>query len=112
MSVVGISDLVVSSDTSTVHIASCLSVPVVGLYGPNTPVLYGPWSKNSIYFYKRLNCSPCITNYNAKINKCRNPEGQGACMKRITVDEVFAGIKENYLEKGSVFEIKKGYGKC
>lgn len=90
------SNLLVSADTAPVHIASSLSIPVVGLYGPNTPLLYGPWSGKSISFYKKLTCSPCITNYNAKLNKCRHPDGQGACMRQISVDEVFLGIKENY----------------
>ena len=35
-------DLVASNDTGPVHLASALGVPVLGLYGPNTPRLYGP----------------------------------------------------------------------
>lgn len=107
VSLINLSDLVVSADTSAVHVASCLSTPVVGLYGPNTPVLYGPWGKDSIWFYKNLPCSPCITNYNAKINKCRHPDGQGACMKQISVDEVFSGIKDSYFTVQAPYRIKK-----
>ena len=37
-------ELLVANDTGPVHLASALKVPVLGLYGPNTPRLYGPLS--------------------------------------------------------------------
>lgn len=92
ISLLAVSDLLISADTAPVHIASSLSIPVVGLYGPNTPLLYGPWSDKSLAFYKEFNCSPCITNYNAKLNKCRHPDGQGACMAGIGVEEVYEAL--------------------
>jgi heptosyltransferase III len=100
------SSLVISADTAPVHLASCLSVPVAGLYGPNTPFLYGPWGRQKhIWFYKGLACSPCITNYNAKINKCRHPQGAGACMREIRVEEVFSGIKKNFFNAERVLRV-------
>lgn len=95
---VSLADLVVSADTAAVHLASALSVAVAGLYGPNTPLLYGPWGKEGIYFYHRQACSPCITNYNAKINSCRHPEAKGACMQKISPEEVFLGVKEAFFK--------------
>ena len=93
------SSLVISADTAPVHLASCLAIPVAGLYGPNTPFLYGPWGRQKqIWFYKGLACSPCITNYNAKMNKCRHPQGAGACMRQIGVEEVFSRIKKNFFD--------------
>lgn len=86
--------LVVSADTSAVHIASAAGIPVIGLYGPNTPCLYGPWGKGGISFYSSLPCSPCITNFNDKIHTCRHPEGKGECMKRTKPEEVFEKIKD------------------
>lgn len=76
--------IVVSNDTGPVHIASSLGTPVLGLYGPNTPALYGPLSPGSRSFYKDLPCSPCITNLNYKTSFCRLP----VCIENITVDEV------------------------
>ncbi len=107
IALIRLSDLVVSADTAPVHIATSLGVPVVGLYGPNTPFLYGPWGKKSIWFYRQLECAPCITNYNAKINKCGHPEGQGACMRKISPDEVFLGIVTNYFDEKSPFRLEK-----
>ena len=82
----------VSNDTAPVHIASAMGIPVVGFYGPNTPGLYGPRGKNDLVFYKDPYCSPCITNYNAKISKCNDPR----CVVSITVEEVFKGIEKKY----------------
>ncbi len=65
--------LVVSNDTGPVHLASSLGVPVLGLYGPNTPRIYGPLSPGSVAFYDAPPCSPCITNFNYKTSRCRNP---------------------------------------
>lgn len=106
-----LSRFVVSSDTSPVHIASLLGVPVVGLYGPNTPVLYGPWGKNksSLCFYKNLYCSPCITNYNSKINRCKHPKGQGICMKQILPEEVFDAIRDRFFKNYAVLKKESEY---
>lgn len=107
VSLIKLGDLIISADTAPVHIASCLSVPIVGLYGPNSPFLYGPWGNYSIWFYKNLNCSPCITNYNTKLNKCSHSEGKGICMKKISPDEVFLGIKNNYFDPNGRFRLRK-----
>ncbi len=84
----------ISNDTAPVHIASAMGTPVVAFFGPNTPYLYGPRGNNDLIFYKDLYCSPCITNYNAKIASCDNP----VCVKSITVGEVFEGIRKKYLK--------------
>lgn len=88
------SRLVVSADTAAVHIASATDVPVVGLYGPNTPLLYGPWGKRGAAVYGQLPCSPCITNFNAKTHNCRHAEGKGACMVKIGATEVFDAVRD------------------
>ncbi len=78
-------ELLLSNDTGPVHMASGLGRPVLGFYGPNTPVLYGPLSEGSQAFYKDLPCSPCITNINYKTSFCRYP----VCIRNITVEEVY-----------------------
>ncbi|MGQ0612406.1 MAG: glycosyltransferase family 9 protein [Planctomycetaceae bacterium] len=76
--------LVVSNDTGPVHLASALGVPVLGLYGPNTPRIYGPLSPGSVAFYDAPPCSPCITNFNYKTSRCRNP----VCIEAIPLASV------------------------
>jgi len=93
------SELVISSDTAPVHMASAMGVPVVGLYGPNTPRLYGPWRQSGLACTRSLACSPCITNFNAKTHDCRHPDGKGACMASLLPDEVYLAVKEKYLDR-------------
>jgi ADP-heptose:LPS heptosyltransferase len=76
--------VLVSNDSGPVHLASALGVPVVGLYGPNTPLLYGPLSAGSVAFHDAPPCSPCITNFNYKTSRCRNP----VCIAAIDVEPV------------------------
>jgi ADP-heptose:LPS heptosyltransferase len=92
-SLIAVADLVISADTATVHLASAVDVPVVGLYGPNTPALYGPWGTKGVAIYQDFDCSPCITNFNSKLHVCRHADGRGACMRAITVEEVFELIR-------------------
>jgi lipopolysaccharide heptosyltransferase II len=83
---------IVSNDTASVHIASAMGTPVVGLYGPNTPMLYGPLGDDDIVFYHELPCSPCLCNLTSKLSGCRH----AICMESIMVDEVFEAIRERY----------------
>lgn len=78
--------LLVANDTGPVHLAGALGVPVVGLYGPNTPRLYGPLAPGSVAFYDAPPCSPCITNFNYKTSRCRNP----VCIRAHDVADVGA----------------------
>lgn len=102
-----IADLVISADTATIHIASAVNVPAVGLYGPNTPHLYGPWGANGLALYAALDCSPCITNFNEKINTCRHPDGGGACMMALTADDTFTAIEKTFLTSHAPHYLKK-----
>ena len=79
-------DLVVTNDTAPVHIASALKRPLIALYGPNSPDLYGPLNEESRSFYLRLPCSPCITNLNAKTSSCQVP----SCILNIDPRQVAA----------------------
>jgi lipopolysaccharide heptosyltransferase II len=76
--------LVCSNDTGPVHLAAAIGRPVVGLYGPNTPRLYGPVGTGHAVFYRNLPCSPCITNSNYKTSFCRMP----VCMTNIRPADV------------------------
>lgn len=76
--------LLISNDTAPIHLASALGIPLIGLYGPNTPRLYGPLSPRSVVFFRGLSCSPCLTNTNAKTSFCRKP----VCLTSIEASEV------------------------
>jgi ADP-heptose:LPS heptosyltransferase len=100
-------DLVISADTAAVHLASALDIPVVGLYGPNTPTLYGPWGAGGFAIYRQFDCSPCITNFNAKLHTCRHPAGRGACMQAIQVADTFQKIQRHYFDPGAPCRLEK-----
>ena len=104
---IAVADLVISADTAAVHIASALNIPVIGLYGPNSPHLYGPWGNNGLALYASFDCSPCITNFNSKINICRHPAGRGACMMALTVTDVFSALRTNYSFTDGTFKLLK-----
>jgi len=81
--------VLVSNDTGPVHLAGAVGTPVLALYGPNTPRLYGPLGTGSRAFYRPLPCSPCLTNFNYKTSRCRNP----VCIRAIEVEEVVAAAR-------------------
>lgn len=73
------------TDTGPLHLAIAMGVPTISFFGPNTPRLYGPPSnKKHLYFYENVSCSPCITNYNAKMSKCQKP----VCLTNISAQRV------------------------
>jgi len=85
-------ELVVSNDTSVMHLAGLVETPVVAFFGPTEPRLYGPRGPNDLVFYKGLYCSPCLSNYNLKMSRCVDP----VCMREITLAEVIAGVEARF----------------
>jgi heptosyltransferase I len=88
--------LFVGGDTGPFHLACALDMPVVGIYGPTSPVRNGPWRIEEEVITHRLSCSPCYG---------RNCSSGIECMN-ITVDEVFDALmrRMNRLEKEPPFE--------
>lgn len=82
-------DALVSNDTGPVHLASQVGTPVLALYGPNTPVLYGPLSPGSRAFHRGLPCSPCITVANYRSSRCRIH----TCMASLPAGEVALALE-------------------
>ncbi|HAH20070.1 MAG: lipopolysaccharide heptosyltransferase II [Omnitrophica WOR_2 bacterium GWF2_43_52] len=94
------SDVVVSADSGPLHIAAGVGTNVVGLFGPTSALITGPRGKGKIKLIQKdvsalsthrenpswtQGCTaPC---YDEKCNDNR-------CMQAITVDEVFAAVKE------------------
>jgi predicted lipopolysaccharide heptosyltransferase III len=44
--------LMVSNDNGPMHMAAALRVPVIGLFGPSDPAVWGPWGDGHRTFYK------------------------------------------------------------
>ncbi len=77
-----------SNDTGPVHLASALGVPVLAVYGPNTPRLYGPLSPGSRALWRGLPCSPCLTAASYRSSRCR----LFTCMESIATGEACAAF--------------------
>lgn len=72
--------LFVGNDAGPMHLAAAVDCPVVSLFGPTDPAVWGPHGKSCHIIYKGLDCRECF-----------HPgcfRGDDSCMKRITVDEV------------------------
>ena len=85
--------LVVSNDTSMIHLAAAVGTPVAALFGPTSPQQYGPGNPGDLVFYRDLYCSPCLTNYNLKVSHCSDP----VCLRSITPEEVLEAIDKRFL---------------
>ncbi|MCM8831801.1 MAG: hypothetical protein NC918_06395, partial [Candidatus Omnitrophica bacterium] len=58
-----LADFLITSDSGPAHFSSLTPIKTIVLFGPETPFLYKPISKNTIVIYKQLICSPCIKVY-------------------------------------------------
>jgi heptosyltransferase II len=77
-------DLLITNDTGPVHLASALDVPVIAIYAPSNPALFGPHqAKRSAIIAKPATCEPCLK------RSCRRP----FCFLQIGPDEVLASAK-------------------
>jgi len=86
----------VSNDTGPMHIAAAQGCRTIGLFGPNTPVLWKPYGKKNIAIYKgNLVCkySSCIINKKGYMPRCRFGENN-KCMRAIKVNDVLSSVKK------------------
>lgn len=75
--------LLVSSDSGPAHFAAHAGLPVVALFGPETPQRYRPLGA-TVALYACLPCSPCLSARNQRTSRCRDAR----CMEAIGVDAV------------------------
>lgn len=87
-------NLLITNDSGPMHLAASLGTPIVALFGPETPVRFGPVGGNHLIFYPDIYCSPCLNVYNQKIAPCN---GKNLCMRMILPEKVYEAIKERYL---------------
>ncbi|MBI3780453.1 MAG: glycosyltransferase family 9 protein [candidate division NC10 bacterium] len=84
------SRLLITNDAGPLHLAAACGTPTIALFGPETPLLYGPVGEGHIVFYKQVHCSPCLTVANNKTPPCH---GNNICMSAISVEEVLAAVE-------------------
>jgi ADP-heptose:LPS heptosyltransferase len=83
----------ITNDSGPSHLAALTKTHILTLFGPETPILYAPLSKQATNFYLSLKCSPCITIYNGKRTVCDN----NLCLKSIHPDHIIQMIEKEQL---------------
>jgi len=87
--------VVVSNDSGPLHLAAAAGASTASLFGPETPVLYGPLrsrpgQRHSVH-YLALACSPCMFVHDNKVLSCWF--AQARCMTGIRPAEVLASVE-------------------
>ena len=82
--------LLICNDSGIMHLAAALQVPLVALFGPQSPVKFGPWGEKCRVIYKRFPCSPCKQKFfqECKPSHRLSPE----CVEAISIEEVLDEI--------------------
>jgi len=79
--------LVLTNDTGVMHLAAAMGSPLVALFGPESPVRYGPVGTGRVHvFCGAAPCGPCLNYSNRKRAPCG--EEPAACLLAIPVTEV------------------------
>ncbi len=87
-------NLLVTNDSGAMHVAVAMGVPVVAIFGATTQSLgFYPYSTKDIVVEKDLPCRPC-----GKHGGRRCPKKNFACMRLITVSDVFEAVKRRLEE--------------
>ena len=73
--------LFVGNDGGPMHMAAAMGCPVLGIFGPTDPAVWGPRGKMVKVIYKGFDCDACF------LPGCLR--GEESCLKIITVDEVY-----------------------
>lgn len=79
----------VSNDSGPAHFAAVTDLPVVVLFGPETPARYRPLG-HATALTAGLACSPCVNVENQRHTRCRD----NRCMRAITPDAVLASVEQ------------------
>lgn len=94
----GRANLMISTDTGTMHLAAAMGLPVVALFGPTAPWRTGPYGDGHSVIRKDLACSPCFK------RRCESRE----CMRAIDVEDVLERTVPYLDEKGQVQKMQIG----
>jgi heptosyltransferase II len=93
VALIGKCRLFISADTSLLHIASCMGIPCIGLFGATADVHYYPYFSRSgtLRSSAALACMPCAGTRHLAV--CKAKDGLAPCMEGISVRYVLDKIK-------------------
>lgn len=88
----------VSNDSGPMHIAAALGTATLGLFGPETPLMYAPIGRRVRVLWEPPVCSPCINVHDNKVANCIH--GRPECLVNLTVERVHEELR--FLRHGAV----------
>ena len=83
--------VLVSNDSGPMHLGAALGTPTLGLFGPETPVMYRPLGERARALWRPPICSPCINVHDNKRATCVH--GRPECLMALSVDEVLWSVR-------------------
>ncbi|MGH9415317.1 MAG: glycosyltransferase family 9 protein [Terriglobales bacterium] len=83
---------VVATDSGPMHLAAAMGATVIGIFGPDTPARYAPYSARSASVSLQLACSPCNNCWVYREARCTNP-ARFACVRGITAGQVLQALE-------------------
>ena len=81
----------ITVDTGPLHIAEATGCPLVAVFGPTDPVIWGPRGKHAVVLYKPQDCSPCWGKGVCQQNECMQAVTAGEILK--AVEEISGGLR-------------------
>lgn len=76
----------IGNDSGIMHLAAAAGTPLVAVFGPTSPVRFGPWGVNSRIVYSGFPCSPCRQKL---FTECEpSPGGRPRCLDEIPASAV------------------------
>jgi heptosyltransferase-2 len=92
MAILGRCSLLVCNDSGIMHLAAAMQIPLVAMFGPQSPAKFGPWGEKCQVIYKSFPCSPCKQKF---FQECEPSYRMSpACVEAIQVAEVMEEIEK------------------
>ena len=85
--------LIITNDSGPMHVAISQKVPIVAMYGPSSPKLYGPYTKDATIVTAVPPCMGCASGMKHKCNDMQ-------CMTRLTVEQVVEAAEKMLVSRG------------
>jgi ADP-heptose:LPS heptosyltransferase len=92
-----LADVLVTNDSGPAQFASLTDIDTVVLFGPETPLLWGPLGSRTHVLWAKLACSPCINPFNFRFSPCKEPR----CMLDIAPDQVVEAVNQVLLTRSA-----------
>ncbi|MCK5107100.1 MAG: glycosyltransferase family 9 protein [Nanoarchaeota archaeon] len=98
-------NLFISNDSGPMHISAAQGTKTIGLFGPNTPLRFGPYGPRNIGIRKET-MKPCINVHLGQITQCKHKH-----MEKIKIKHVIKAINEVLPEFKKTLQISSKGGK-